>query len=98
MAKTVPNSDATQSTTDPCEPPPSKKKKSSQLLNYIFSQTESMPREGDTIEDEITAYLSCLSESDEPLEFWKEHESTYPTLGKLAHNIVSIPASSGPIE
>ena len=59
-----------------------------------------MPREGDTIEAEVTAYLSnsCLSESDDPLEFWKEHESTYPTIGKLAHCILSIPASSGPIE
>ena len=40
MAKTIPNGDATQSITDPYELSPFKKKKSSQLLSYIFSQTE----------------------------------------------------------
>ena len=57
----------------------------------------------DSLQAEISSYMylskPCLNEEDDdPLQFWKEHQTSYPTLAKLAACYLAIPASSGPVE
>ena len=50
--------------------------------------------------DEISSYwnLACASDNIAPLEWWKAHETEYPTLLKLAQDFLSIMATSVPYE
>ncbi|MDW3612735.1 MAG: hAT transposon family protein [Nitrososphaeraceae archaeon] len=50
--------------------------------------------------DELFNYLDS---SPEPrtinvLEWWKNHEINYPTLSMIAHDYLSIPSTSTPVE
>ena len=49
---------------------------------------------------ELDKYLSHprLSEDDDPLSYWNLHQTTLPTLAKLAQHYLSVPASSAPVE
>ena len=73
------------------------KTKPSKLLSYLFSEASSVTSETnhDSLQAEISSYLSkpCLNEEDDdPLQFWKEHLTSYPTLAKLAACYLAIPA------
>ena len=77
-----------------------RKKEPSKLLRYLFSETDPADRRGSNFfKAEVTSYLSkpCLLE-DDPMVFWKDHATTYPTLAMLACSYLSVPASSGPVE
>ena len=39
-----------------------------------------------------------LSEREDPITFWVENESSYPLLSAVAIDLLSIPASSAPVE
>jgi len=52
-------------------------------------------------QEELKLYESSeldIGEDIDPLQFWLENESTYPLLASLAYDILSIPASSTPVE
>ena len=111
-AKRIHNDSASQSEAQPAaqpedqsQPPPAKKRKESELLNYIFSETEIEPTSSSStatsdIDSEIEKYLSSQisRKEDDPLKFWKENELLYPTLSKMAQCYLSIPATSAPVE
>ena len=84
------------------EPVPKKKKESSKLLSYLFSDTTSATSKASesSLQSEISSYLAMpsLQEDDNPLKFWKEQQTVYPHLAKLAARYLSVPASSGPVE
>ncbi|CAB4374518.1 unnamed protein product [Rhizophagus irregularis] len=50
--------------------------------------------------DELNSYFNSTLEPGtiNVLEWWKGHESNYPTLAKMARNYLSIPATSAPVE
>lgn len=50
------------------------------------------------IEAEIQQYLSVTTAVEDPLLWWKDHESTFPRLACLAKYILSVPATSVPSE
>ena len=90
---------ASTPSSDPVNPP-SAKKKSSQLLQFIFENTDTTSAEtsqSDSMKAEVTSYLtdSCIAEKDNPLEYWTKNASLYPTLAALAKCYLSIPALSG---
>ena len=39
-----------------------------------------------------------LSEDEDPINFWVANESTYPILSNVCVDLLSIPASSAPVE
>ncbi|KAM9306409.1 E3 SUMO-protein ligase ZBED1-like [Pholidichthys leucotaenia] len=80
--------------------PPTKMKKS---LSSFFKKT---PVEAETktyeakVKGELSAYL-LAPETDadsDPLTWWKQHETHFPRLSKLAKKYLSIPATSAPSE
>ncbi|XP_067125595.1 E3 SUMO-protein ligase ZBED1-like [Centruroides vittatus] len=50
------------------------------------------------IEAEIQQYLSVTTAVEDPLLWWKDHESSFPRLACLAKYILSVPATSIPSE
>ena len=51
-------------------------------------------------ETEVKDYLStpCSSHDTNILQYWKEQQSTFPCLTKLALQYLAVPASSAPVE
>lgn len=49
-------------------------------------------------DDEIARYLARGIERQKPRLFWKEHEKSFPTLARMARDILSIPASGAGVE
>ena len=48
-----------------------------------------------TQKDELTSYFSGpLLPVKDPLEWWRQHQDSLPRLGKMAFDILSIPATS----
>lgn len=74
---------------------PLSKKRKQEPANYLVRLTHLHPAKA-----EILRYFSqpCIPEQGDPLDFWKEHSTIYPTISKLASRYLSIPASSGPVE
>ena len=89
---------ASTPSSDPVNPP-SAKKKSSQLLQFIFENTDTSAEtsQSDSMKAEVTSYLTdfCIAEKDNLLEYWTKNASLYPTLAALAKYYLSIPALSG---
>lgn len=56
----------------------------------------------DPIDVEIESYLllkkATWENYSDPLSFWKDHEDTFPHIGRLARKILAIPASSAAVE
>ena len=52
-----------------------------------------------TAETEIQDYLStpCIPESSDALQYWKMHQESHPTLGKLAIKYLGIPLYSAAV-
>ncbi|KAG0158347.1 hypothetical protein PDIDSM_5860 [Penicillium digitatum] len=49
-------------------------------------------------DDEIAQYLARGIERQKPRLFWKEYEKSFPTLARIARDILSIPASGAGVE
>ncbi|KAI2734874.1 hypothetical protein DTO013E5_9593 [Penicillium roqueforti] len=49
-------------------------------------------------DNEIARYLARGTERQKPRLFWKEHEQSFPTLARMARDILSIPASGAGVE
>ncbi|KAI2661217.1 Zinc finger BED domain-containing protein 4 [Labeo rohita] len=73
-------------------------KKRPKLFSYMESQSSAMP--ADTAPHEVPVYFStpCLTEDTDPLVYWKENQSRFPTLAQRACKYLAIPASSAPVE
>ena len=90
--------------------PPAKKPACSEEEDFslLFGQKEDEglePVEADdllkVIQDELERYLKTAEtnfRSDDPLLWWRNHESCFPTIAKLARKYLSIPASTAPAE
>jgi len=67
--------------------------------NYLidddfYDKPEDLP-----LKDELTDYFSMpLLPVDDPLEWWRQHQSALPRLSKMAFDVLSIPATSCEIE
>ena len=87
-----------ESTTD--LQPPSKKKKEEKLLFNFMEGVEEMNDESSGVEEIIDKYLaaSCLPMDSDPSKFWKDNEKEYLALAQMAKDILSMPASSAPVE
>jgi hypothetical protein len=50
--------------------------------------------------DELNSYLNSTQEPGaiDILEWWRSHESNYPTLARMARDYLVIPATSAPVE
>ena len=59
-------------------------------------------REPAAVDNEIATYFSeaALSpaECPDPLKYWKTHSHRFPTLSKLAKQLLAMPATSGGVE
>ena len=90
--------------------PPAKKPACSEEedFNLLFGQKEDEglePVEADdllkVIQDELERYLKTAEtnfRSDDPLLWWRNHESCFPTIAKLTRKYLSIPAFTAPAE
>ena len=87
--------------------PPAKKPACSaeeEDFNLLFGQKEDEglePVEADDLLKELERYLKTAEtnfRSDDPLLWWRNHESCFPTIAKLARKYLSIPASTAPAE
>jgi hypothetical protein len=54
----------------------------------------------DPIQDEISMYLSqhAVALEADPLAWWRQHQSLFPVLARLARKFLAIPATSAPVE
>lgn len=77
--------------------PPAKKK--SKLLRHLPSN-RTQPASTPTTPSEIEMYLNAptLDEDANPLDYWRQHQTQFPTLCQLAKRYLAIPASSAPVE
>ncbi len=91
--------------TEPEQPPPSKKFR--YLSSILFEKKKEQASSRSTSpclmpeQEEVRLYASSeldINEDIDPLQFWMENESTYPLLASLAFDVLSIPASSAPVE
>ena len=88
--------------------PPEKKSKTFHYLSSIIKEKWKQHQRGQesspisSIEnEEIVRYLESSLHVDEevdPVEFWIENEKIYPSLCPLACDLLTIPASSAPVE
>lgn len=62
------------------------------------SQNQPLQELAKSDDDEIARYLARGLERQKPRLFWKEHEKSFPTLAKMARDILSIPASGAGVE
>ncbi len=71
------------------------------LLGKTFNSDKVAPRSANTrAEEEMRKYLdvSPLSLSENPLSWWRSHETVFPLLAKLAKHYLCIPGTSVPAE
>ena len=74
------------------------------LLKYNrISNENSVLGSPDTARKQYATYMEQsrhvqLKHDNNPLRFWRKHSSEFPALAALAKQILSIPASSAPIE
>lgn len=65
-------------------------------------ETGNVSDEYDTDDDELDRYLCKRLDPttlpDNPLEFWKNHKTEFPTLAKVARQIFCIPATTASVE
>lgn len=54
--------------------------------------------DADIDNSELDAYLNEKIQKVDPLSYWKDNHNRFPQLATLAMNILSIPASSAPVE
>ena len=73
--------------------PPAKRIK---LFGFMKSKSVIKPASS----TEVNKYLNlpCITEEENPLDYWKEEKDTFPVLSSLACKYLCIPASSAPVE
>ena len=78
-------------------------------FDLLFGQKEDSEAEGQVqsddhlqhLQDELERYLKEAEinfRKDDPLLWWRNHETYFPTIAKLARNYLCIPASTAPSE
>ena len=79
---------------DESEAPPAKRRKLFSFMTARHTIAQSAPS------TEVTRYLNlpCISEDENPLDYWKKENDNFPVLSTLACKYLCIPASSGPVE
>ena len=81
-----------------------KQKRFKYLTTVIAKKKELLgtPKAGsDKFDEEISRYqaeMHELDEADDPMDYWVSMECQFPSLSLLAYDILSIPASSSPVE
>lgn len=67
--------------------------------NYFIDEDFYDKPEDISLKDELTEYLSMpLLPVEDPLEWWRQHQTSLPKLAKMAFDILSIPATSCEVE
>jgi len=76
--------------------PPSKRKKLGSWLKSARQEQESACSPEQVVKDEIEQYCKIIKPDVDcnPLQWWQQHETAYPTLAKLAKKYLSPCASS----
>ena len=75
-------------------------------FNVLFGCSDNTEQEAvcaldDDIDDEMQRYLKEVEinfRKDDPLTWWKCHETSFPIISKLARKYLAIPASTAPSE
>ena len=78
-------------------------------FDLLFGQKEDSEAEGQVRSDDHLQHIQdeldrCLKEAeinfrkDDPLLWWRNHETYFPTIAKLARKYLCIPASTAPAE
>ena len=96
----------TQHSSEVAQPEPEKEIPISAKRKHLFSFLDSencevsSSSDSDLVMNECTKYLgeSCEPGQCNPLEFWKEHLDVYPTLAKVALEVLHVLASSSAVE
>jgi len=81
--------------------PPEKRGKSSDFFSFLPSTPSRRRHKSNTAcGTQVEKYLNepCLTMDKNCLQFWKESETEYPHIAKLAQKYLSIPATSAPVE
>ena len=78
--------------------PPAKKTKT--LFSFIDMPSQSQSDANKSTSEELDAYLQSerVSMTTNPLQFWKENESRYSSLAKIAREVLGVPSSSAAVE
>ncbi len=81
------------------QPPPKKRKR---LFSFLEDNpaSPSQTRATTSVDSELEDYLSepCIAEDSNPVEYWKGHQATLPTLSKMACTFLAISTSSARVE
>lgn len=98
---TVPLGDSAGNTTpatssEVVEPPSTKKAKSSLFDEYVNDETES----SSSLPEQINQYLCTKfnQDTDDYMSFWVRNRNTFDKLYDAALTVLSVPASSAPVE
>lgn len=102
----TPKEDSENSQNSTKNSPPKKRAKGESLFSLIQQNQEAMqlmsPSSQAQVENEVSNYLSekALSpeECPDPIKYWKNNAHRFPTLEKLAKQVLGMPASSGGVE
>jgi hypothetical protein len=70
------------------------------IFERMWASNQQLTQTGNNDNNEIMCYLRCPDEpkNTDPLVWWRDHRSSYPTLSKLARKYLSIPSTSVPSE
>ncbi|KAI1725916.1 hypothetical protein DdX_02603 [Ditylenchus destructor] len=72
--------------------PPAKRVQRFDFVDFNDDMAEPEPTDG--VEDELQRYLESRGSKEEISQYWKSNSHNYPTMAKLAINVLGIPASS----
>ncbi|GAA6090110.1 uncharacterized protein LOC115775858 [Tachysurus ichikawai] len=75
----------------------------SQILPRLLSHYKAHKKRSSTtqdlsIETQISKYFDAIHDTDNALSFWAKNHDRYPQLHNLAMKVLSVPASSAPVE
>ncbi|KAI1702132.1 putative AC9 transposase [Ditylenchus destructor] len=72
--------------------PPAKRVQRFDFVDFNDDMAEPEPTDG--VEDELQKYLESPGSKEEISQYWKSNSYNFPTMAKLAINVLGIPASS----
>ncbi|XP_071793267.1 E3 SUMO-protein ligase ZBED1-like [Asterias amurensis] len=84
---------------DPVTPPLKKRLTLGSLFKGRGNQRQERPAE-ETVKLQLEGYLAmpCIDSDDNPLQWWKDHERQFPTIGRIARKYLCICATSSSSE